>query len=102
LIRLKFKIILKIVKADWFYHASTNYKFKNGGSFEDLCDYNGKVASQYGKFEIYKNWMIMKTIYKENEKYEPVAATASHDPKSNLSPASSKQVLNVTQKFCQS
>jgi len=60
---------LKQPRSDWFCYAATNYKFKEK-SFEDLCDHNGQVALVYKKFNIFKDWMILKTIYKESKRLE--------------------------------
>lgn len=92
-------LLSKMIKLDWFYYASTNYKFKSESSFEALCDHNAKVAHQFGKFEVYKNWMILKTIFKDVDKYEPAQEANAELKASNLSPVNSKQVLH---KFAQS
>ena len=54
---------IKHTRSDWFCYAANNYKFKDK-SFEDLCDHNAHVALNYKKFNAYKDWMILKTIYK--------------------------------------
>ena len=41
----------KDTKTDWFYYASTNYKFKNK-SFEELCEHNAQIALDYKKFNV--------------------------------------------------
>lgn len=46
-----------------------------------MCEHNAKVAYQFGKFEVYKNWMILKTLYKDIERYEPASELIS-----NMSP----------------
>ena len=58
---------IKLTRSDWFYYAATNYRFKDK-SFEDLCDHNAQVALSYKKFNVYKDWKILKTIYKDNNK----------------------------------
>jgi hypothetical protein len=60
---------IKHTRSDWFCYAANNYKFKDK-SFEDLCDHNAHVALNYKKFNAYKDWMILKTIYKENKRIE--------------------------------
>lgn len=44
--------------------------------FDELCEHNAKVAYRFGKFEVFKNWMILKTLYKDIERYEPVPVPA--------------------------
>lgn len=56
-------------RSDWFEYAANNYKFKDL-SFEALCDHNAQVAIAFNKFNIYKDWMILKTIFKSEKKYE--------------------------------
>lgn len=60
---------IKQTRSDWFYYAACNYKFKDK-AFDDLCDHNAQVALTYKKFNIFKDWMILKTIYKENKRIE--------------------------------
>lgn len=48
-----------------------------------MCEHNAKVAYQFGKFEVFKNWMILKTLYKDIERYEPAAEQLI----SNMSPS---------------
>ena len=50
-------------RSDWFFYAANNYKFKEK-SFEKLCDHNAQVSLAYNKFNVYKDWMILKTIFK--------------------------------------
>ncbi|CAF0779751.1 unnamed protein product [Brachionus calyciflorus] len=75
-----------LARSDWFYYAATNYRF-NSGTFEELCDYNSQVALSFDKD--FKNWMILKTLYKENDKYDLKEENSS---KSTSSLSNSKQV----------
>ena len=49
-------------RSDWFEYAAKNYKFKDK-SFDELCEHNAKVALSFEKFNTYKDWMILKTIF---------------------------------------
>lgn len=71
---------IKLTRSDWFNYAVSNYRFKEK-SFEDLCDHNAQVALAYKKFNVFKDWMILKTIYKDNNKrYESKEYQALSNP----------------------
>lgn len=59
---LHFDDQIKQTRSDWFVFAAKNYKFKDK-SFEELCDHNAQIALSYNRFNTYKDWMIMKTIF---------------------------------------
>lgn len=59
---LHFDDQIEQTRSDWFVFAAKNYKFKDEG-FEELCDHNAQIALSYNRFNTYKDWMIMKTIF---------------------------------------
>jgi len=44
-------------------YAAKNYQFKDK-EFEDLCDLNAKVCLDCDKFNTYKDWLILKALFK--------------------------------------
>ena len=75
---LYFDTNIKETRSDWFYYAANNYKFKDD-NFENLCEYNAKVALEFKRFNVYKDWLILKTIFKDFQKTEPIVNNNHHD-----------------------
>lgn len=85
-------------RSDWFEYSANNYKFKDL-SFEALCDHNAQVAIAFNRFNIYKDWMILKTIFKSEKKYETQPTIAYAEPRSsafNIHSTNSASNSNLT------
>ncbi len=59
---LFFHAILTITSGRFLY-AAQNYQFKDK-DFAELCDHNAQVSLKYDKFNIHKDWLILKTLFK--------------------------------------
>lgn len=59
-----------------FLHAAKNYQFKDK-TFEELCEHNAQISLAYDKFNTYKDWMILKTLFKIESapKFDTLAAS---------------------------